>query len=304
MKTIIITGPTASGKTEVAIELAKRIKGEIVSADSMQIYKYMDIGTAKPTKEQRSIVKHHLIDIREPGKSFSAGEFRKAALEIIEDIHSRGKQAIVVGGTGFYLDALINGLDDVEPVDDKVRLFFDDICEELGSYYLYEWLEVIDEKWAGRVSPSDCQRIKRGLSFYVDKGVPLSSLFSNKDKKSDNFLVFVLFASRDFLKERIKERTEEMIELGLIEETKELLEYCSGDCDQLKAIGYKETMDFLEGRVSTKDELIKEITENTLSFAKRQLTFFKSRFKNAWWIDIEKEDPLTVILDAVSGHLS
>ncbi len=303
MKAIVITGPTASGKTEIAIELAKRINGEIVSADSMQIYKHMDIGTAKPTEEQRKTVKHHLIDIKEPCESFSAGEFRKAALKIIEDIEARRKRAIVVGGTGFYLDALINGLDDVEPVNDKIRLFFDDICEELGSFYLYEWLEVIDEDWADKVSPSDCQRIKRGLSFYVDKGVPLSSLFSNKDKKNNDFLVFVLFASKDFFRERIRKRTERMVELGLIEETKELLERGYGDCDQLKAIGYKETVDYLEGRIKTKEELIREITNNTLSFVKRQLTFFRSRFKDARWIDIEKEDPLTVISNAVSGHL-
>ena len=269
----------------------------------MQIYRGMDIGTAKPTNDQMKEVKHHLIDIREPCETFSAGEFRKAALEIIDSIHSRGKQAIVAGGTGFYLDALINGFDDVKPVDENVKLFFDDICEELGSFYLYEWLEVVDEKWADKVSPSDCQRIKRGLSFYVDKGVPLSSLFSNKEKGSGDFFVFVLFASKDFLRERIRERTKRMVELGLIEETRGLLERGFGDCDQLKAIGYREAVDFLDGKIKTKGDLIEEITKNTLSFVKRQLTFFKSRFKNARWIDIEKEDPLTVILDAVSGHL-
>lgn len=304
MKTIVITGPTASGKTEIAIEIAKKINGEIISADSMQIYKYMDIGTAKPTEDQRKEVKHHLVDIKEPCEPFSAGEFRKVALRIIEGIHSKGKRAIVVGGTGFYLDALVNGLDDVESVDEKVKLFFDDMCEEMGNYYLYEWLEIVDEKWTSNVPSSDCQRIKRGLSFYVDKGVPLSSLFSNKNKKGSEFLVFVLFASKDFLREKIRNRTEKMIEIGLIEETRRLLERGLGSCDQLKAIGYNETVNFLDGKIKTKNRLIEEIAKNTLSFAKRQLTFFKSRFKDARWIDVEKENPLTVILDAVSGHLS
>ncbi len=304
MKTIVVTGPTASGKTEIAIEVAKKINGEIISADSMQIYKHMDIGTAKPTKNQRKGVKHYLIDIREPCESFSAGEFRKVTLKIIEDIRSRGKRAIVVGGTGFYLDALINGLDSVESVDGRVKSFFDDICEELGSYYLYEWLEVVDEKWASKVSYSDCQRIKRGLSFYVDKSVPISGLFSNRNEQGNDFLIFVLFTSKDFLKERIRKRTEGMVDMGLIEEVKELLDGGFGGCEQLKAIGYKETVDFLEGRIKAEDELIEEITKNTLSFVKKQSTFFKSRFKDALWIDIEKENPLTVILDTVSGHLS
>ncbi len=304
MRTIVITGPTASGKTGIAIEIARRINGEIISADSMQIYKHMDIGTAKPTENQRKGVKHHLIDIKEPAESFNAGEFRKVALKIIENISARGKQAIVVGGTGFYLDALINGLDDVQPVNEKVKSFFDDICEELGSFYLYEWLKVIDEKWALKISSSDCQRIKRGLSFYVDKGMPLSSLFLNKNKKSRDFLIFALFASKGFLKNRIKARTEMMVKNGLIKETKDLLEHGFGGCDQLKAIGYKETVDFLEGKIKTENELIERITRNTLSFVKRQLTFFKSRFKDAQWIDIEKENPLMVILDAVSGHPS
>ncbi len=304
MKTVVITGPTASGKTEIAIEIAKRIKGEIISADSMQIYKHMDIGTAKPTENQRKKIKHHLIDIKEPGEPFSAGEFRNVTLKIIEDIRSRGKQAIVVGGTGFYLDALINGLDSVESVDESVKLFFDDICEELGSYYLHEWLEVVDDKWASKISSSDCQRIKRGLSFYVDKGVPLSSLFSGRDEKNKDFFIFVLFASKEFLRGRIRKRTESMIDKGLIEEVKELLDSGFGGCEQLKAIGYKETVDFLEGRIKTEDELIEEIIKNTVSFVKRQITFFKSRFKDALWVDIEKENPLTVILNAVSGHLS
>lgn len=304
MKAIVITGTTASKKTEVAIELAKRINGEIISADSMQIYKYMDIGTAKPTEKERSEIKHHLIDIKRPDESFSAGEFLRNALRLIDDIRTRGKQAIVVGGTAFYIDALINGLDSVEAVDSKVKQFFDDICDELGSFYLYEWLKLVDEEWAERISPSDCQRIKRGLSFYVDKGVPLSSRFKENREKRDDFALFVLYASREYLEERVRARTKAMIEKGLIEEVKWLIENGYGDAPSLKAIGYKEVVDYLEGRLESIDELVEAIVKDTLSFAKRQITFFRSRFKDARWIDIEREKPLEVILETVSGHLS
>ena len=304
MKAIVITGPTASGKTEVAIELAKKIDGEIISADSMQIYRYMDIGTAKPTKEERSKVKHHLIDIKEPDEGFSVGEFLKSALKVIDDIRERGKRAIVVGGTGFYLDALVNGLDSVESVDDRVRQFFDDICDELGSFYLYEWLKLVDEEWARRISPSDCQRIKRGLSFYVDKGVPLSSRFKEGRENGDGFVVFVLHASKEYLEGRVRARAKAMVEAGLVDEVKQLLEKGYGGATSLKAIGYKEVVDYLEGRIKSEDKLVEAIVKNTLSFIKRQMTFFRSRFKDARWINIEKEEPLKVILNAVSGHLS
>ena len=304
MKAIVITGTTASKKTEVAIELAKRINGEIISADSMQIYKYMDIGTAKPTEKERSEIKHHLIDIKRPDESFSAGEFLRNALRLIDDIRTRGKQAIVVGGTAFYIDALINGLDSVEAVDSKVKQFFDDICDELGSFYLYEWLKLVDEEWAERISPSDCQRIKRGLSFYVDKGVPLSSRFKENRERRDDFALFVLYASREYLEERVRARTKAMVEKGLIEEVKWLIENGYGDAPSLKAIGYKEVVDYLEGRLESIDELVEAIVKDTLSFAKRQITFFRSRFKDARWIDIEREKPLEVILETVSGHLS
>lgn len=303
MKTVVITGTTASGKTEVAIELAKRINGEIISADSMQIYRYMDIGTAKPTKQERDEVKHHLIDIKNPDESFSAGEFVRRAFEIIDDIHARGKQAIIVGGTAFYIDALINGLDSVEEVDGEVRQFFDDICDELGSFYLYEWLKLVDEEWADRISPSDCQRIKRGLSFYVDKGVPLSSRFKESRGSRNGFDVFILYASREYLKKRVMARTRAMVERGLIEEVKRLLEKGYGDTPPLKAIGYKEVIDYIEGRLKGIDELVETIVKNTLSFTKRQKTFFRSRFKDARWINIEREKPLEVILEAFSGHL-
>ncbi len=304
MKPIVIAGPTAVGKTEIAIKIAEKINGEIISADSMQIYKGMDVGTAKPTKEEQQKIKHHLIDIKNPDESFSAGEFVKTTLRLIDELNKKGKYPIIVGGTGFYLDALINGLDSVEPVGEKIKTFFDDICEELGSFYLYEWLEVIDEDWAKKVSSTDCQRIKRGLSFFVDKGVPLSSLFTDPKSSQNDYLVFILYASKEYLKKRIEKRTEKMLKSGLIEEVKGLLQKGYADTDPMKAIGYKETIMFLQGKIDSKEKLKQEIVKNTLTLVKRQMTFFKSRFRSAIWVDVEKEKPLEKILNASSGHLS
>ncbi|WP_025209428.1 tRNA (adenosine(37)-N6)-dimethylallyltransferase MiaA [Hippea sp. KM1] len=302
MKPIVITGQTATGKTKTAIEVARRINGEIISADAVQIYRYMDIGSAKPSKKEQSLVKHHLIDILSPDETFSAGEFARLADELIKELLNAGKNPVIVGGTAFYIDALINGIDRIDPIDDNVRLFFDDICDELGSYYLFEWLEVVDKKWADRLSVGDCQRIKRGLSVFVSKGKPLSSFFKNTSRQ-DEFCVFVLYAPKEALKERIKKRTELMIEEGLIEETKRLIEMGFGDSKALRSIGYAETVDYILGKIKTSDELKDLIVKNTLSFAKRQLTFIKSKFKDAHWIEITKEDPVDVILNSPCCHL-
>ena len=304
MKPIIILGPTAIGKTDLAISLTKKIDAEIISADSMQIYKFMDIGTAKPSKEEQKEAKHHLIDFKMPNEKFSAGEFAKAAEKIIEDLKGKGKNALIVGGTGFYVDALVNGIDSIERVDEKVKLFFDDFCEEMGSYELFKWLEIIDEEWAERIHPNDSQRIKRALSVYVSLKKPLSSFFKSKDDNRTDFFIFVLTSSREFLKKRIRKRTALMVENGLVEETKRLIDMGFSDCDALKSIGYKETVDFLEGRIKTKDELVEAIVKSTLDYAKRQLTFFRSRFKNARWINVESENAEQVILNTVLSHLS
>ncbi|WP_022670976.1 tRNA (adenosine(37)-N6)-dimethylallyltransferase MiaA [Hippea alviniae] len=303
MESIVILGPTAIGKTELAISLAKKINAEIISADSMQIYKFMDIGTAKPSKEEQKKVRHHLIDFKMPSEKFSAGEFAKETRRIIESLKKQNKNAIVVGGTGFYVDALINGIDNIGVVDEKIKLFFDDFCEEMGSYELFKWLEIVDESWAKRIHQNDSQRIKRALSVYVSLKKPLSSFFV-KSKSVNEFSVFVLTSSKEFLRKRIEKRAILMVESGLIEETKRLLEMGFSDCDALKSIGYKETVEFLEGRIKSKEKLINAIVKSTLEYAKRQLTFFRSKFKDARWIDVESENAEQVILNAVLSHLS
>ncbi len=288
MKDIVLLGPTAIGKTKFAIELALKIDAEIISADSIQAYKYLNIGSAKPTKEEQSLVKHHLIDIKNPNENFSAGEFVAAVNDAVEQIHAKGKNVIIVGGSGFYVDSLLFGLDNIEPVDEKIKRFFDDIDNEYGNDYLYRWLEVIDEKWAMKINKNDSQRIKRGLSVYLDTGKTLSEYFVSAKCLDDRFLVFILYVEKDILNKRIERRVKKMIQSGLIDEVKKLISLGYAQAAPLKSIGYKETLEFLSGSM-TKQQLIELITKNTKAYAKRQMTFFRSRFKDAPWINIQNE---------------
>ena len=288
MKDIVLLGPTAVGKTEFAIKLAMKIDAEIISADSVQIHKYLDIGSAKPTKKEQSLVKHHLIDIKKPDESFSAGEFVGAVNKIVEQIHIRGKNVIIVGGSGFYVNSLLFGLDGIEPVDLKIKRFFDDINDIYCSEYLYKWLSVIDKNWAEKIHKNDSQRIKRGLSVYVSTGKLLSECFTAAKSLSDHFSVFILFAEKNFLDKRIERRAEKMIQSGLIDEVKKLIYMGYAQTAPLKSIGYRETLEFLSTSM-TKQQLIGLITKNTKSYAKRQMTFFRSRFKDASWINIQNE---------------
>ncbi len=303
LKPIVILGPTAIGKTDLSIKLAQKIDAEIISSDSVQIYKYMDIGSAKPSREEQSLVKHHLIDIKYPDEVFSSGEFVKAVNNLIDKINKSGKNVIIVGGGGFYIDSLVFGIDEIGKVDEKIKTFFDDICDEFSSQYLYGFLKVADEKWASMIKPRDCQRIKRGLSVFVDKGKPISSFFKKTDKLNDRFLIFVLYADREFLNKRIDKRVDLMIEEGLVNEVKNLVRLGYANTNALKSIGYQETLKYLRKDISL-DELSRLIKKNTKLYAKRQLTFLRSRFKDAIWIDIQKQGGLESILDACKPYLA
>ena len=295
---VIILGPTAIGKTSVSIELAKKIDAEIISSDSVQIYKFMDIGSAKPSIDEQKSVKHHLLDIKYPDEIFSSGEFVRSVENIIEDINRKGKNAIIVGGGGFYIDSLVFGIDNVGRVDDKIRRFFDDVCDELSPSYLYNFLKIIDPEWANSINERDCQRIKRGLSVYFSSKAPLSSLFSKDRQKKGSlrFQIFVLYASKEFINRQIEKRVDKMIESGLIEEVKRLVDMGYGGSNAMKSIGYKEILSFLNGETD-KETAIELIKKNTKAYAKRQLTLFRSRFLDAVWIDVEKENALEVMLD-------
>ncbi len=292
---IVILGPTAVGKTKVSIEIAQRINAEIIYSDSVAIYKGMDIGSAKPSSKERSLVTHHLIDIKYPNESFSSGEFVSSVTKIIRDIKKKGKAVLISGSSGFYIDSLIFGIDKIESVDEKVKNFFDDICLEFSPYYLYKFLQVIDRKWSDKIDKNDCQRIKRGLSVYIDKNRELSNLFSRKRKQSNDFQIFVLYASKEFIDKRIEQRVDLMIENGLIDEVQNLIKQGYISSKPLQSIGYKETIMYLNNEID-KRQLSEMIKKNTKAYAKRQMTLLRSKFNKAVWIDIENENPIDAIL--------
>ncbi len=284
-RVIVLLGPTAVGKTEIAVELAGELNAEIISSDSVQVYRYMDIGTAKPTPEQLSKVRHHLIDIKDPDEPYSSGEFVGLCLKCIDDIESRGKRAIIVGGSGFYVDSLVFGLDDVPKVDERVFLYLEDAIRETSAGDMYKWLEVVDNVWATRINAHDSQRIKRGLGVYLSTGVAIGECIVEKKVRIpvERFSVFVVNEQMDTLRCRIEKRVIKMIEKGLVDEVKELIKMGYATSKPMGSIGYKEAIDFVLGKIDM-DELVKRITRDTILYAKRQVTHFRSRFDWAHWV--------------------
>ncbi len=301
MRPIVILGPTAVGKTETAIRVAERLNGEIISADTIQIYRHMDIGSAKPSPDQLKRVKHHLIDIKNPDETFSSGAFVQKVKKLIEEISQRDKLPIIVGGGGFYVDSLIFGLDEIPPVSDRIKRFFDDICEEFGAQYLYNLLKITDDKWASRINPTDCQRIKRALSVFIQTGKPITDFFKPK-KRNEDFFIVVLHTEKEKLNKRIEKRVDRMIEAGLVDEVKKLIQMGYAETNALKAIGYKEIAEYLAGRIPL-TEAIDLIKKNTKAYAKRQITLLRSRFSDALWIDVDKQDAVEAILAAYKPSL-
>jgi tRNA dimethylallyltransferase len=279
MKTIVILGQTATGKSELACKLAKALNGEIISVDSIQIYKYFDIGSAKPSKTCLKEVKHHLIDIKEPNEDFSAQEFSLQTKQIIQQIQSKGKTPILCGGTLFYIDALLNSFDLIPQVDTKIKSFFDDIGKE-NITDLYEWLKVIDPKWAQKINKNDKQRINRALSVFLQTGNSLTNFF-NKKKKEDffeNCIIFSLQISDNVLEKRITQRTTNMID-GLIEETLNIVKIGFAQTKPMQSIGYRQALLYINGKI-TKKEMSDGIIKETKLYAKRQKTYLNSKFKD------------------------
>ncbi len=288
-KVLFIIGPTAVGKSRLAIELAKKLNGEIISADSMQVYLGMDIGTAKPSKEELEEVPHHLINIIDPDKPWSVSDFVNNAKSLIEDIAGRGKLPIIAGGTGLYLNALVEGYTFPEIKKDKnVRLRLEDEAKKQGSLYLYERLKKIDPDTASKLHYNDTKRIMRALEVYELTGQPMSKQAS-KDEASVNFepVIIGLDIERHALYKKIEERIDGMLTKGLIDEVKSLVkEGYDPKLTSMQAIGYKEVAEHLHGKY-TYDELVNILKQNTRNFAKRQMTWFR-RFKNVQWFDVEK----------------
>lgn len=295
-KVLAIVGPTAIGKTTVGIELAQKLNGEIVSCDSRQIYRYMDIGTAKPTKEEQSQVAHHLIDILDPDERFSAGLFEKKATEAINNIFIRQKLPIIVGGSGLYLKALESGLFQGPPADEKIRESLRKEKERAGLENLFHKLEKVDPKTSGKVSPADEVRIIRGLEVHELTGKPLSE-WQEKGQYTDknlNFIKFGLNLERKALYQRINQRVDKMMEMGFIEEVKNLLaKNYSFQLPALRTFGYLDMEAYLLDKISL-DKALENFKQGTRNYAKRQLTWFRAD-KNIEWIDIEQDNPVEAI---------
>ena len=285
-KVIVICGPTASGKTKLSIELAKKIDGEIVSCDSMQIYKDMDIGTAKVTEEEAEGIKHYLVDFISPEQRYSVADYKKDAEKAIEKILKKGKTPIVVGGTGLYVDSLLNNIKYQEVnLDIEYRNKLEKLAKEKGLDYLYEQAAKIDPEAAKVISKNDKKRIIRILEIYHETGKTKTEqeIESRKEEVPYNYIVFAIDIDREKLYERINKRVDIMIEQGLIQEVDNILKKYKEFPTSMQGLGYKEVAEYIKGN-NTKEEMIDIIKSDTRKYAKRQLTWFR-RYKNIIWLN-------------------
>ena len=298
-KIIVICGPTASGKTALSIQLAKKINGEIVSADSMQIYEDMDIGTAKPTVEEMDGVKHYLIGNVSPTLRYSVANFKKDAINAIEEILKKGKTPIIVGGTGLYVDSLVNGIDydDLE-IDLDYRNQLEKISEEQGLEVLYNKAVEIDPLAMEKISNNDKKRIFRVLEIYNATGKTKTEQEIESRKKDNpyDYVVFAINMAREKLYERINKRVDIMLEKGLVDEVKRLIKKYDELPTAIQGLGYKEVVQYLNNEISY-DEMVEKIKQETRRYAKRQLTWFR-RNKEITWINglDDMQNNLNIIL--------
>lgn len=273
---IVIEGPTASGKTTLALALAEHLKSEIISADSRQVYKFLDIGTAKPSPEELARVRQHLIDIINPDESFNAGLFRHQALAISQALNEQGKIPVVCGGTGLYVKALLEGLFKSDVNDPQIRAALDEECNENGLKVLYERLCEVDSQAAKQISCNDKQRIMRALEVFQATGIPLSEHWQRQER-SPQFKAFRIFLNeeRDVLYKRIDERVLKMLNSGLIEEIKSILKKGYNWSDPgFNSVGYKEFRPYLETGENL-DKCTALAQQHTRNYAKRQLTWYR-----------------------------
>ena len=300
-KVIVICGPTASGKTKLGIKLAKKINGEIVSCDSMQIYKDMDIGTAKPTKAEQNELKHYLIDFVSPDKRYSVAEYKNDAENVIDKIIKDNKTPIIVGGTGLYLNSLIYGIDypDIK-TDLNYRKELEEKVNKDGLEEIYKEAKIIDPIAVEKISKNDKKRILRILEIYHSTGKTKTELEkeSRKNGIKYDYRIFVLNMPRCELYERINKRVDIMIKEGLIEEVKKIISKYKEFPTAMQGLGYKEVVEFLENKI-TKEEMIEKIKMETRRYAKRQLTWFKS-YKEATWLDSNNTNNVDIILEDIS----
>lgn len=291
----VIAGPTAVGKSRIAMMLAKNINGEIVNCDSVQIYKYLDIGSAKPGKTEMKKVPHHLYDFVDPREPLTVAEYQKLALEKIDEIISRNKTPIICGGTGLYLNSILYEMDFATATSNPIRRKeLLELSKKNGSTYLYEHLAAVDQEAAARIHPNNTRKIIRAIeAFELGSGIkPINECKLNSDY---NFKLFGITMDRDWLYERINKRTLKLAKSGLINEVIKLKEMgVSPDLPAMKAIGYKEIYSYLDGNITLK-EAITEVMKNTRHYAKRQLTWLK-RYDDLKWVEVHKGDRLSGIV--------
>ncbi len=299
---VILTGPTAVGKTALSISLSKSIGGEIISADSMQIYKHMDIGSAKITREEMQGVPHYLIDELMPDEEFNIVRFKQMAVEAMEKIYANGHIPIVTGGTGFYIQALLYDVDFTEnEADSEYRTELELLAKERGSRYLHDMLKEVDPASAKAIHCNNIKRVIRALEYFKLTGEKISEHNETESKKESpyNFAYLVLNRKRDVLYERIEKRIDIMLDNGLIDEVRRLKEMgYTRDMVSMQGLGYKEILDYLNGSI-TLDEAVYILKRDTRHFAKRQLTWFR-REREVNWLDIDdmsENDMLTNVLD-------
>lgn len=296
-KVIVIAGPTASGKTDLAIELALKVNGEIISADSMQIYREMNIGTAKPTMEERKGIPHHMMDIVYPDEEFSVAQFQKGAKECIKDILSRGKVPIVAGGTGLYINTLVYNITFSETITDwNYRKKLENIAREQGAEALHLLLQKVDPVSAEKIHPNNVKRVIRALEVYETTGKPISQhqMESRQIKPEYDYKIFGIEVDRDVLYSRIDVRVDKMMEMGLYEEVENILNKgYSLDLVSLQGIGYKEIIMAIQGEC-TLGEAVDKIKLNTRHLAKRQMTWFR-KTENLKWMKTAEMDKRAMI---------
>lgn len=302
-KLLVIIGPTAVGKTKLSIELAKQYNGEIISGDSMQIYRGMDIGTAKITKDEMEGIPHHLIDIKEPDENFSVAEFQTLVRAMIEEIAKKGKLPIIAGGTGLYIQSVIYDyqFSDVSG-DEQFRLQLEERAKEIGNEALYKELIEVDPESASQIHPNNVRRVIRALEIYHLTGKTRHEFQKSQepDLLYDTALVG-LTMERDKLYDRINSRVNLMVEQGLLEEVKRLYHQGIRDCQSIQAIGYKEIYEYLDGKVSYEDA-IEALKQNSRRYAKRQLTWFRNKM-DVKWFDMTDVNHFTKKITEISHYV-
>jgi tRNA dimethylallyltransferase len=289
---IILTGPTAVGKTELSIRLAKMVNGEIISADSMQVYRGMDIGSAKIRPEEMGGVPHYLVDVLDPKEEFHVVRFQQMVKTAMEEIYSRGHLPILTGGTGFYIQAVLYDIDFTENGEDRsYREYLEKMAQEKGAEVLHHMLLKVDPVSAKEIHANNVKRVIRALEYFQETGEPIS-LHNQKEREKEAFYqaaYFVLNAPRPLLYERIDQRVDQMLKEGLVEEVRRLREQgCTRDLISMQGLGYKEILAYLDGEMSL-SEAVYILKRDTRHFAKRQLTWFK-REKDVIWIDKDQFD--------------